>query len=161
MRGLVCCLATAASFALAGAPAAAVDDVTGTYEGKMTCNEIADGFPGKSKRDVTVAVIEEMGEIILDILAGEDEVGTALRGFVADDSAKAKRGKLTALQCGLSVGNRNGAVIHADVRIKPGSEKGKLKGTVILMETATGTAALCKISAKRTTIDPGTVTLCL
>lgn len=161
MRLLIHCLGFVASLALVGVPAAAIDDVTGIYEGKLTCQQIAEGFPGKTKRDAIVTVSEEMGAIALDIHAGGEPVATALRGFVADDSAKAKHGKITAVECGLSVASKNGAVIHADVTIKPGSEKGKLKATVILMEPATQTAALCRISAKRTTTDGVMVQLCL
>jgi energy-converting hydrogenase Eha subunit B len=66
------------------------------------------------------------------------------------------RGKLTGVQCGLSFSNYVGGAVHADVVIKPGSEGGTLKGTLIDLDEAGFVAALCSFTAKRiSTADPG------
>jgi hypothetical protein len=46
---------------LAGLPAAAIDDVTGAYAGKLSCRQILAGAASKSKQDVTVNVVESRG----------------------------------------------------------------------------------------------------
>ena len=141
----------AACVLLAGLPAAAIDDVTGTYTGKLSCRQMLAGAASKSKQEITVLVIAgKGGGISLEIDAGATTIADAVVAFLVEDAAKADRGTLTGPECSLSAGNREGATVYADVVIKPGSEQGKLKGTLIGMDDVGGLAKVCSFTAKRT-----------
>jgi|GEM_PF-4594105 len=149
-----------AALALA-APAEAIDDVTGTYEGTITCREIAGGVAAKTKRDVVVEVVEGKAPFAsVDVTADGTPIATAVLGLLAEDAAKSDRGKVAGIECGFDFLDREGATFHADVLIEPGSEKGTLKGTLLDMDDELGIAAICTFKAKRTSTKAD-VTLCL
>lgn len=146
---------------LLGQPAAAIDDVTGTYTGKLSCRQILAGAASKSKQDVSVEIIEgKGGGISLDITAGATVIAQAVVAFLVEDAAKAERGTITGPECGLGVVSREGATVHADLTIKAGSENGKLKGTLIGMDDEAGLARICTFTAKRTSTAEPTVIFC-
>ena len=151
-----------AAFALlVGLPAAAIDDVTGTYTGKLSCRDILAGAASKSKQDVSVLVLEgKGGGVALDITAGATTIAQAVVAFLVEDAAKADRGTITGPECGLDVVSRLGATVHAEVTIKAGSENGKLKGTLIGMDDESGLARICTFTAKRTSTADPTVVFC-
>jgi hypothetical protein len=142
----------------AAAPAAAIDSVTGTYEGKMTCRQIASGATTKVKQDVVVGIFEGTSNFIgVDV----GDVSTAIGGILVEDTAKADRAKLVGVECGVSYLNTVGGVLHADVVIKPGSDKGTLKGTLIVMDELAPLGSLCTFTAKRTSTAEPVVDQCL
>ena len=142
--------------------AAAIDSVTGTYEGKITCRQIAKGLASKTKGAVVVEVREGKGGFAsADVIADGTPIATALLGFLAEDGAKTDRAKVAAIECGYDFLEREGATFHADIVIKPGSEKGTLKGTLLDMDDAVDAAGICTFTAKRTSTAEPDVTLCL
>jgi hypothetical protein len=145
---------------LCGPPAAAIDVASGTWEGKMTCRQVAGGVAAKTKQDVTITIGEDMGDVGVDVHAGMTPIATAIGGFLAEDGAKPNKAKLVGVECGLSWNQQSGATIHADVTIPPGSPKGTLKGTLTLMDIATTTAMQCSFSAKRTSTVVGMLSPC-
>ena len=145
---------------LCAAPGAAIDSVSGTWEGKLTCREVAGGVASKTKQDVTVRIGEDMGNVGVDVHSGMTPIATAIGGFLAEDGAKQNKAKLVGIECGLSWNQQSGGAIQADVTIPPGSTKGTLKGTLTLMDSATTRAAQCTFSAKRTSTVVGQLSPC-
>jgi hypothetical protein len=153
----VATVAAFAAFAFAASPAAAIDNVTGTYEGKMTCRQIASGATTKVKQDVTVDVFEGKSNIGVDV----GSVSTAIGGVLVEDTAKTDRAKLVGVECGVTFLNTAGGVLHADVVIKPGSDKGTIKGTLIVMDEFAPLGSLCTFTAKRTSTAEPDIEPCL
>ena len=156
-------LAGIAAFALGHATAAAaIDNVTGTYEGKVTCQKIEGGVASKTKADVVVEVEEGKGGFAsADVIVDGTPIATALLGFLAEDAAKTDRARIAAIECGFDFFDKEGATFHAEIAIKAGSEKGSLKGTLLDMDDAVGLAGVCTFKAKRTSTAVPDVTLCL
>lgn len=147
------------AFVLAAAsPAGAIDAVTGTYEGKMTCRQIATGETTKLKQDVVVDIFEGTSNFVgLDV----GDVSNAIGGVLVEDTAKPDRAKLVGVECGLTYLNTVGGVLHADVVIKPGSDKGTMKGTLIVMDEFAPLGSLCTFTVKRTSTAEPVVEPCL
>jgi hypothetical protein len=148
-----------AAFAFASPrPAAAIDSVTGTYEGKMTCRQISTGATTKAKTDVTVDVFEGLSNFV------GDDVGTAstaIGAVLVEDTAKTDRAKLVGVECGVTYLNTVGGALHADIVIKPGSDKGTIKGTLIVMDENAPLGSLCTFTAKRTSTAEPDIDPCL
>ena len=140
-------LATGILAALAaGAPAAAIESLTGTYAAKVSCKAIVAGERGKLKFESDLEVSDlGGGQVLLH--------GTALGdfdGFLLADMARPDGGVLSALACPLNVGNQNGSVLAVDVKTKPGSDDASFKGTLVNLGEGDMRSAVCKITAKRT-----------
>jgi hypothetical protein len=150
--------AFSASFLAAASPAGAIDTVTGTYEGKMTCRQIASGETTKVKQDVVVDVFEGVSNFVgLDV----GDVSNAIGGVLVEDTAKPDRAKLVGVECGVTYLNTVGGVLHADVVIKQGSDKGTMKGTLIVMDEFAPLGSLCTFTVKRTSTAEPMVEPCL
>jgi hypothetical protein len=141
-----------ASLVFTASPAAAIDTVTGTYEGKMTCRQISTGATTKVKQDVTIDVFEGVSNFVgLDV----GTASTAIGAVLVEDTAKTDRAKVVGVECGVTYLNTLGGALHADVVIKPGSDKGTMKGTLIVMDEFAPLGSLCTFTAKRTsTAEP-------
>jgi hypothetical protein len=150
--------AFSASILAAASPAGAIDTVTGTYEGKMTCRQIAGGETAKVKQDVVVDVFEGVSNFVgLDV----GDVSNAIGGVLVEDTAKPDRAKLVGVECGVTYLNTVGGVLHADVVIKSGSDKGTMKGTLIVMDEFAPLGSLCTFTVKRTSTAEPMVEPCL
>jgi hypothetical protein len=158
LRNVLSALAGAALAAICASPAAALDDATGTYTGKMKCEYLDAGNPLKEKHNVTVRLVEDgNGERLGLDTDGGTFVSTTI-GQVIDSTDKPDRGKYSGLSCTLNPVSLNGSSVHADLTIKPGSEKGSIKGTVHVHQPET--AGFCTFSAKRTATVAPSVFLC-
>ena len=147
-----------ASFVFTTSPAAAIDSVTGTYEGKMTCRQISNGATTKEKQDVTVDVFEGVSNFVgLDVGTASTKIGAVL----VEDTEKSDRAKVVGVECGVTYLNTLGGALHADVVIKPGSDKGTMKGTLIVMDEFAPLGSLCTFTAKRTSTAEPVVDPCL
>jgi hypothetical protein len=147
----------AAALAL-GSPAAALDDISGTYAGKMSCKGYAAGAPSKAKHDVTIEVAE--GKVnLMRILIGMNQLGSNIHFTLAEDSAKQDRGKVGGVDCTLGWLTQNGLSVQADAVVKPGSEKGTLKGEVQHLD-AEGIVETCSFSVKRASTTPPQLGVC-
>jgi hypothetical protein len=158
MKRIATLVACAAVALAAAAPAAAIDDVTGTYEGKLTCRQISNGTATKVKQDVVVGLDEGKGGFVaVDV----GSLATAIGGILVEDTAKTDRAKIVGVECGVTYLNTVGGALHADLVIKPGSDKGTVKGTLVVMDEAVPLGSLCTFTAKRTSTTPPKLDLCL
>ena len=150
---------TVAAAALAlGAPARALEDISGTYAGKMSCKGYSNAAPSKAKHDVTIEVLE--GKVnVLRILIGMNQLGANVQFTMIEDSAKQDRGKVGGVDCTLGWLTQNGLSVQADAVVKAGGEKGSLKGEVQHLD-AQGIIETCSFSVKRTSTTPPQLGVC-
>jgi hypothetical protein len=120
------------------------------------------GFPDKAKHDLTVTVVETKGTR-LRFVAGGVALGGTVPVYQLEDETKADRAKLQGLDCGSSVASLDQLALEADVVIKPGSEKGTIKGTLIRRhgDAIPGSIAVCKFTVKRTSTELPEVPACV
>jgi hypothetical protein len=147
-------LALVAAAALAAAaPALAIDDMTGVYNGKASCRGYAGGVPTRSKADVSLSVAEDT-TIRMLITFDAVLIGGTIPVFRIADTAKLDRAKLQGLDCASNVSSNRSLTVVGDVVIKPGSEKGTIKGLLIRRNAEKpGAIEQCTFSAKRTSTE--------
>lgn len=127
------------------APAAAIESVSGTWNGKLRCKGIQDGSFAKQKSDITVAIVDDgAGGLVFDF----EGIG-GFEGFVLGSAKKPATGTLSALSCLVSQDLGEGGTFHAEVKVKPGSGKASFKGTMTLMHRGSSVSSLCQVKAKR------------
>jgi hypothetical protein len=154
-------LALALVLVLAAAPALALDDISGSYAGKMSCKGYSGGTAAKTKLDITIDVAEGKG-VALQVKAGGAQIGeTIISPILLEDAAKLDRGKLAGVDCATSFASSVGVALQADAGVKPGSEKGTLKGT-LTRRSGVGAGAIdeCTFSVKRTSTTVPVFELC-
>ena len=136
---------------LAAAPAGALESLSGSYEGKLVCKGVVAGDFDKQKSEVDVGVFDDgAGGLTLLIT----DVGTLI-GFALTDTSKPDTGTLSAVNCTLDVSTLTGSALHAEVKVKAGSDKATLKGTLTRMNEGGSQSGLCDLDVKRvSTIAP-------
>jgi hypothetical protein len=149
----------AAAAVLAAAPASAIDLLTGTYTGKMSCKGQSGIEATKSKSDITIDVVEGMG-VLLQVKQGPILLAEVVEALVLESMAKPDRAKLGGLSCLLEAGQLSGIAFQADAVIKEGSEKGTLKGSLIRYESGASIVDVCTFSAKRTSTAAPVLAAC-
>jgi hypothetical protein len=162
MRDAVLASLAAAVLIGAGEPARAIDDLTGTYAGKLACRTYEPGEkPAKSKRDVTIEVadIAEDPLVYLRIFAGAAPFGETIHVSRYPD-AKPDRVKLAGADCSFDVYSQEGVALQAEAAIPSGSEKGALKGTLSRQTQEPPALEICTFSAKRTATEPTGIEVC-
>jgi hypothetical protein len=141
---------------LAGAPAAAIESVSGSYEGKLICKGVATGDFVKDKSDVEIGIMDDGAGNLLLVISG---VGT-FEGFVLGSMRKPETGTLSGVSCTLGIVDLEGAAFHAEVKVKAGSPKASFKATLTRMDLAGSSSALCTLKAKRVSTIPPKLTNC-
>jgi hypothetical protein len=141
---------------LAGAPAGALESASGSYEGKLVCKGIEGGERVKSKLSLEIGILDDGVEGI----AVEIETFGLFGGFLLTDTGKPETGTLSAVSCPLSVTSRTGRALHAEVKIKAGSDKATLKGKLIGMDFPGLESALCELKAERVASLPPKLPVC-
>ena len=162
MRDAVLAGLAAAALIAAGAPAQAIDDLTGTYTGKLACRTYEPGAkPARSKRDVTVAVVDIAQDplVYLRISAGTEPIGGTIHVSRYPD-VKPDRVKLAGADCTFDVYSQEGVAFQAEMVIPSGSAKGTLKGTLSRQTPTPPTLEICTLSAKRTATEPTGIDVC-
>jgi hypothetical protein len=128
------------------APARAVEDLTGTYEGKLRCNTTTDGVPSKTRQDVSVEVVDAGTRgVLFEVVTVEDRIV----GLVIEDAQKAENGFLPAASCDYEAFDQVGVVARLAVHTKAGAEKASLKGTLLRSNIDTATSSSCTLDVKR------------
>jgi hypothetical protein len=142
---------------LAAAPAAAVESLTGTWEGSLKCDRLDTGTVTKPKVDQTV-VIQDSGVkgIAMNLVSTK---GTFF-GFVVADGKKAVNGKLSTASCAFNNPDLVGGVLQGDVKTKTGDVKASLKADLLLMDDENGVIESCALSVKRVSLEAGEIPLC-
>lgn len=137
--------ALASGLLLAALPAAAVENLTGSYEAKLKCAGIDGGVKGKQKVETTIDIVDlGGGQILFDM--GAYPTGQA---YVLAELAKPEQGVVSGLTCEFDADDRNGLLLRADVKTKTGSDTATLKGTLVIFEEPDAESAICKLTAKR------------
>jgi hypothetical protein len=151
--------ATALALGLA-APAGAIDNLTGSWTGKVSCKGSAAGAPSNSKNDLSISVVQTKGTH-MRFAAGGVALGDPVVVYVLADATKADRAKTQGLDCGSGPESLATLTMQADVVIKPGSEKGTMKGSLIRRDASgSGLIAVCTFTAKRTSTELPEVPTC-
>jgi hypothetical protein len=159
--GISICLAAGLAIG-AAAPAGAIDSMVGSYAGKLSCKGYAGGAATKSKQDATVVIGETKGGALMRISAGGAPLGETIFVFALADATKTDRAKLQGLDCPSTVGSGHNLAMEGDIVIKPGSEKGTLKGSLIRREAGGMPAVIdvCTFTVKRTSTELPEVPVC-
>jgi hypothetical protein len=150
--GLCCSLVSAA-------PAGAVQNLTGTYEGKIRCESLeTGGAPEKAKQDVTVAILDGVDGVSVQVVSFSDQ---AFVGYVIAVGPKPDLGILSAASCGFaSPANLSGGILQGPVKTKAGSDKASIR-TVLTFMNGANVAQSCLVTAKRvSTAEPVGVPEC-
>jgi hypothetical protein len=131
---------------LLGAPAQAVENLSGSYEGKLRCATTTDGLASKTKQDVSVEVVDAGTDgVTFEVVTVEDRIV----GLVIEDAQKAENGILPAASCDYEAFEQEGVVARLAVRTKAGTEKASLKGTLLRSNIDTATSSSCTLDVKR------------
>ena len=141
---------------MAGLPAGALESASGSYEGKLVCKGIEGGERVKAKVELQIGIIDDGVEGI----AMEIDTFGRFDGFLLTDTRKPETGTLSAVSCPLTVTSRTGRVLHAEVKIKAGTDKATLKGKLIRMDFPGEASALCELKAERVASLPPNLPVC-
>jgi hypothetical protein len=145
----------AAALALGfAAPSAALDDMTGSYTGKMSCKGYVGGAPAKAKSEIAVTVVEGKG-VRMSITTAGVPFGDTVALYKLEDETKPDRAKIQGLDCTSNVESPQSLTVQGDVVVKPGTGKGTIKGSVIRRDATgmPGTISVCTFSVKRTSTE--------
>jgi hypothetical protein len=153
-------LALAVALALSAAPARAVESLSGTWTGKLSCKGTAAGNATKSKRDLTLRIVDGEG-VQISVLADGAVIGETVRVFLAEDAEKTDRGRIAGVSCDLDAFSLEGLSLSAEVVVKAPSGKGSLKGALYRLEPMGTVLEDCTFSAKRTDALPPKIEFCL
>jgi hypothetical protein len=137
---LVACLGAA----LTGAPASALGDLTGTWQGTMSCSNASTAGIDRTKQDVTIHLYDDF----IGGLLGRFQ-GTPIRFQLVVFDDPPSKGALTGVSCAIDP-EEGGYTLHLAVSAKEGAEKGTLKGTFVSTSHPDNPGgSLCKLRAKR------------
>ena len=138
-----------AAAALAAAPAAALDDLTGFWEGTVVCDRTDDTGSSRTSSPASIQLDDDgagnafgyfnnLGVFRFTIVSGADEP---------------QRGRIGGPSCAFSE-QTGGSLAHALVKLKPGSEKGSMKGELLTLGLGASPhiVQLCKLKLKRTSL---------
>ena len=150
----------AAAAFVVSAPAHAIDNMTGVYNGKMSCKGNRDGVPTKTKGDASVSVVED-ATVRLLVTLDSVLLGGPVGVFRIVEAAKPDRAKIQGLDCPSTTSSTTSLTIAGDVVIKTGSEKGTIKGTLIRRSSpAPALIEVCAFTVKRTSTELPEVVAC-
>ena len=131
-------------FVLAGPAAGALGDLTGTWQGTMSCTHFTTAGVGRTRNDFSFGLYDDF---IGGLLAHFQ--GTPIRLQQVDYDGSLSKGALTGVSCAIDP-EEGGYTFHLAVTAKEGSEKGTLKGTFVSTSHPDNPGgAICKLRAKR------------
>ena len=145
-------LAFAALLLLAAHPAGALEDLSGTWQGKISCDVIDGGFVTHISAEATVYMDD----------GGTGSVGVSVQtvgnffGRYGVDVGDADHAVVQGASCGFDEADVEGAVLHADVKTKAGSTKASFSGTLIVLDGPGGSTSRCDLKLKRTSLQAPT-----
>jgi hypothetical protein len=115
---------------LAASPSAAIDDISGEWIGKRSCD--ITNFTGSAhfNQDVVLYVDQLKKSDVDSAFAYLDPPGFPLRLVVTFGASKGTRARVAGHACDFSEAT-GGYVFHASANIKSGSDKGAMTGKLI------------------------------
>jgi uncharacterized protein (DUF427 family) len=134
-----------AALVLGAGPARALEEFTGTYVGKMSCEAFESGMRSSFTTDVSVDIQD----------AGNGGAGLAIQGVgnmlgrYVIDAADPDRAVVQLATCEVTEIEVDGAVLHAEVRTTPGKLKASFVGTLIVMDSPADAGSICELKLKR------------
>lgn len=134
-----------AALVLGAVPARALEEFTGTYVGKMSCQSFDSGLRFSSSTNVSIDIDDAgSGAVGLNI----EGVGNLIGRYVidADDTDRAV---VQLATCEVTEIDVDGAVLHAEVRTTPGKLKASFVGTLIVMDAPADAGSICELKLKR------------
>ena len=135
---------------LGAAPAAAIENLEGTYAAKLSCRGMAGGGKDKFKQETEISITQTNPENVRFALEGLAS-GT---GFLLSDGATQGNGTLSGVSCALTSANYEGLSLQLDVKTRPGSDQASFSGSLHLFDLSGGAAHVCKFKAKRVDATP-------
>lgn len=129
--------------------------ITGTYDAKLKCREVAGGVASKSKSELSIDVRESVEFVGFSI----EDVAPTLIAHQAKDGAKPGASSLAGLECDLRSDDLVGAVLAVDATVKPNG-KARLKGTLIDVDDASNRVRTCSVVAKRISTATPEIQVC-
>lgn len=140
--------------AAALAPAASAFDLTGTWEGRWSCQGF-DGVKFRSLNSQSTVQITQTGNTLAVNMDNGDYFYNG--GAVPDAGSPTTKGEIALTQCGtdnVPLAGPDAELLRAKVKADPEKGTGSMKGLSIL-ESAIPDVLTCKYSYKRTsTADP-------
>jgi hypothetical protein len=138
-------------------PAAAVESLTGTWEGVLRCEVLDSGETTRSKVAVTLEIEDDgPGGVRIEILSTD----YLFVGFVVAQAEKPEKGVLSAASCAFGWDNLDGGTLQGDVRVKAGGGKTSLRAQLSIMGLVQELARSCTLTAKRVNTAEPDVTSC-
>ena len=127
-------------------PAAAVESLTGTWEGVLRCEVLDSGATTKSKVATTLEVVDDgPGGVRVELVSTD----YLFIGFVVAQTAKPEKGVLSAASCAFGWDSLDGGTLQGDVRVKAGGGKASLRAQLTIMGLVQEIARSCTLTAKR------------
>jgi hypothetical protein len=129
--------------ALAASPAAALDDLTGTWSGSLTCDGATPSLFTRSKSELVIQIDDDpSGTAYVSI--GD---GTYRVAVIPHPDVPAK-GRIAGPTCTYSPAT-GGRVLDLAVKAKDGSGTGTMRGTLMVVALNQPLTNLCKVKVKR------------
>ena len=146
----------------APSPALAALDMTGTWEGTVSCKDVTSGAVAKSKGGVTMTVTQ-VGNAVRAVVAPAGGPSRTYQGHVQELVEKPGQGAGTLLTCGAQAGSSTFAeILTAAVKAKPTDPiKATLKASSGYENAGNvQVGGVCKYSLKRTALADPLVAAC-
>jgi uncharacterized protein (DUF427 family) len=142
-------VAALALFVLLGATRAfALEDLTGTWEGQISCEAI-DGDVVAHFSAAATAYVADAGAGLIGVQV--QSIGTFI-GRYQVEAAHPDHAVVQGASCDFDEEDVDGAVLRLDAKTKAGSTKASLAGTLIIVDGPGETSTQCELKLKRTSL---------
>lgn len=128
------------------APAAAIDSLSGVWEGKFTCESTTATTTSKGWKSPATLFIEDLGGGAGRARFNNATVFPVPIGIVSGADAPTSA-RIAGVMCGFTP-DGGGAILQGLAKVKSGSEKGTLSGELI--QYGVGSVSVCRFKVKRT-----------
>jgi hypothetical protein len=138
-------------------PAAALDDLTGTYQGKLTCDSTNATENFRSSMD-TAFYVDDANDGSAFVYINNTLI--VFRVAIAEPSETPDTGRFGGPSCGFTFA-AGGSLLHGAVRSKEGEDKASLRGVFVLNPLGGPALTSCSYSVRRTSRSiPDPITAC-
>jgi hypothetical protein len=137
------------AIALSASPAGALDDLTGQYSGKLTCDATSN-FENLHSSIETTLFLDDGGAGTAYVYINNS--GLFFKTSVVSTPDKPDKGRVGGGDCDVSPAN-GGSFIQAVVKSKAGSDQASLKGEFVTLGVGASPhiVQVCRFNLKRTT----------